>query len=113
MALLPADSVRHTVVFTLRHPDGSDAEAQFLAAAGALAAIPGVGSFEILREVSAKNAYRFGISMEFADQAAYDAYNAHPDHVRFVEERWLREVDDFLEIDYRRLIGGASPYTRV
>ena len=54
----------------------------------------------MLREVSPKNGYRFGISMEFADQAAYDAYNAHPDHVRFVETRWLPEVSDFLEIDY-------------
>ena len=38
--------------------------------------------------------------MEFADQGAYEWYNEHPDHVRFVQERWLAEVDDFLEIDY-------------
>jgi stress responsive alpha/beta barrel protein len=54
----------------------------------------------VLAEVSPKNGFRYGISMEFASQAAYDAYNAHPDHVRFVEERWLNEVADFLEIDY-------------
>jgi hypothetical protein len=42
--------------------------------------------------------------MEFASQAAYDGYNAHPDHVRFVEERWLKEVADFLEIDYAPLV---------
>jgi len=53
-----------------------------------------------VREVSPKNGFRFGISMEFADGAAYAAYNAHPDHVRFVEQRWLAEVADFLEIDY-------------
>ena len=40
--------------------------------------------------------------MEFADRAAYDGYNDHPDHVRFVESRWLVEVDEFLEIDYVR-----------
>ena len=39
--------------------------------------------------------------MEFADQAAYDAYNAHPEHTRFVAERWDPEVEDFLEVDYR------------
>jgi len=39
--------------------------------------------------------------MEFADDGAYAAYNGHPDHIRFVEERWLPEVSDFLEIDYR------------
>ena len=38
--------------------------------------------------------------MEFADQAAYEGYNGHPDHVRFVQDRWLSEVGDFLEIDY-------------
>ena len=30
--------------------------------------------------------------MEFSDRAAYEQYNAHPDHVRFVQERWLSEV---------------------
>jgi hypothetical protein len=38
--------------------------------------------------------------MEFADQAAYDSYNAHPEHRSFVEKRWLQEVSDFLESDY-------------
>jgi len=38
--------------------------------------------------------------MEFADRAAYASYNEDPDHVRFVQERWLEEVADFLEIDY-------------
>ena len=38
--------------------------------------------------------------MEFADRDAYGRYNEHPDHVRFVQERWLSEVEDFLEIDY-------------
>jgi len=41
--------------------------------------------------------------MEFADRAAYDGYNEHPDHVRFVQERWLAEVADFLEVDYEAL----------
>ncbi len=103
MTDLAAGRVRHTVVFTLAHPEGSAAEADFLAAAGALAAIPGVEAFQILRETSPKNAYRFGISMEFAGAAAYGAYNEHPDHVRFVNERWLAEVADFLEIDYEAL----------
>ena len=45
-------------------------------------------------------AYQFGFSMEFADQAAYTAYNVHPKHVKFVKDRWEREVERFLEIDY-------------
>jgi hypothetical protein len=95
-------SIRHTVAFRLKHPDGSDAERAFVeTATTVLPAIPGVEEFEFLDEVSPKNGFRFGISMEFADQAAYDAYNEHPDHARFVAERWVPEVEDFLEIDYR------------
>jgi len=100
------DRIRHTVSFRLRHPTGSDAERDFLEAAGKLRAIPGVEAFDVLSEVSPKNGFRFGISMEFADPAAYEAYNQHPDHVRFVEERWVNEVEDFLEIDYTALPGG-------
>jgi heme-degrading monooxygenase HmoA len=100
MPALAPGRIRHTVAFTLSHDEGSPDEADFLAAAARLAAIPGVEEFEILRETSPKNEYRFGISMEFADAAAYAAYNEHPDHVRFVQERWLEEVSEFLEIDY-------------
>ena len=90
--------IRHSVVFALRHEPGSPEERDFLRAAGELRAIPGVESFELLSEVSPKNDYRFAISMEFATDAAYAGYNAHPDHVRFVEDRWLLEVESFLEI---------------
>ena len=92
--------IRHTVAFRLSHPNASAGEQSFLEAAERLAAIPGVEAFELLAEVSPKNTYRFGTSMEFADRAAYDGYNRHPDHVRFVEQRWLAEVSDFLELDY-------------
>lgn len=95
--------IRHTVVFRLRHAQGSAAEADFLEAAKGLAGIPGVEKFERLREVSPKNDYRFGFSMEFADQAAYSIYNDHPFHVAFVRDRWIPEVEAFLEIDYTPL----------
>jgi stress responsive alpha/beta barrel protein len=95
-----AGRIRHTVAFTLAHPAGSAEELDFLEAAERLALIPGVEAFELLAEVSPKNGYRFGISMEFADRAAYESYNEHPDHVSFVQQRWLAEVSDFLELDY-------------
>ena len=94
------ERIRHTVAFTLGHPEGSAEERDFLEAAARLASVPGVETFELLAEVSPKNGFRFGISMEFADRGAYDRYNEHPDHVRFVQERWLTEVTDFLELDY-------------
>jgi hypothetical protein len=92
--------IRHTVVFRLKHEAGSAAEADFLAAAMFLADIPGVQEFEQLRQVSPKNDYRFGFSMEFANQAAYATYNDHPAHVAFVRDRWIPEVAQFMEIDY-------------
>jgi hypothetical protein len=103
MSPLAAGRIRHTVVFTLSHSEGSAEEADFLGTAARLAEIPGVDAFEILRETSPKNGYRHGISMEFAGAEAYTAYNEHPDHVRFVQERWLPEVADFLEVDYEPL----------
>ena len=92
--------IRHTVVFTLKHASGSAEETAFLRDAKVLAAIPGVEKFEPLRQVSPKNDYAFGFSMEFADQAAYSGYNDHPDHVAFVRDRCVPEVARFLEIDY-------------
>jgi hypothetical protein len=95
--------IRHTVVFTLKHAPGSAEEKSFLSAALILAKIPTVRKFEQLRQVSRKNDYKFGFSMEFDDQAGYDTYDQHPDHVAFVRDRWKKEVTDFLEIDYTRL----------
>lgn len=92
--------IRHTVVFTLKHAAGSPEEAAFLADAKILQAIPGVEKFEQLRQVSPKADYAFGFSMEFADRAAYESYNNHPDHVAFVRDRWVPEVARFQEIDY-------------
>lgn len=91
--------IRHTVAFRLRHPRGSAQEKAFLDAALVLADIPRVERFEQFRQVSANNDFTLGFSMEFADEAAYDGYNEHPAHIAFVEERWVPEVEDFLEID--------------
>jgi hypothetical protein len=99
MTLLTNGRIRHSVVFTLTHPEGSAEEAAFLDAIARLEAIPGVEAFELMREVSPKNDYRFGLTMEFADPAAYNTYNEHPEHVEFVERRWDAEVTNFLEID--------------
>lgn len=101
--------IRHTVAFRLRHAPGSPEEAAFLRdARAALEAIPGVSRFEQLRQTSPKADYRFGFSMEFADQAAYDAYNSHASHVAFVRDRWVPEVAAFQEIDYEPLRGASN-----
>ncbi|NIK69541.1 MULTISPECIES: Dabb family protein [unclassified Paenibacillus] len=93
--------IQHSVIFTLKHEEGSEQERQFLEDGKAiLSSIPVVRQFRVFRQVSPKNDYKFGFSMEFADQAAYESYNAHPLHTAFVAERWEKEVEAFLEIDY-------------
>jgi quinol monooxygenase YgiN len=99
MTTLANGRIRHSVVFSPTHAAGSAEEADLLAAIGRLAAIPGVEAFELMREVSPKNDYRYGLTMEFADRSAYEAYNEHPEHLAFVEQRWDAEVAAFLEID--------------
>ncbi len=108
MPLLTNGRIRHSVVFTLTHAEGSAEEADFLDAIARLEAIPGVEAFELMREVSPKNDYRFGLTMEFADPSAYSAYNGHPDHVAFVADRWDSEVTSFLEIDTASLSPGSG-----
>ncbi len=93
----------HSVIFKLKHANDSLEEKEFLAAAKKLAFIAGVENFECLKQVSPKNKFEFGLSMEFANQQLYDQYNNHPDHIAFVQQRWLNEVEDFLEIDYLRM----------
>ena len=95
--------IRHTVAFRLHAEPDSEQAQEFLTAGRVLAGIPGVEKFEQLRQTSPKNEFAFGFSMEFADQAAYDGYNVHPDHVAFVRDRWVPEVADFVEIDYTPL----------
>lgn len=94
------DMITHSVFFKLNHPAGSAEEAAFLAEAQKLASVPGVGNFQILEETSPKNEFAYGLTMTFEDQAAYDAYNTHPDHVAFVQQIWLKEVAAFQEIDH-------------
>jgi Stress responsive A/B Barrel Domain len=98
---LPCMSIRHTVVFRLVHAPGSPEEADFLATGRSLlSAIPGVQQFEVNRQISAKSPMTLQFAMVFADQAAYEAYNTHPDHLGFVEGRWVPEVAEFQEFDF-------------
>jgi Stress responsive A/B Barrel Domain len=100
--------IRHTVVFRLRHEEGSAEEADFLATArGQLAGIPGVTRFEVLRQIGGQSAYRFSLSMEFAGEDAYAAYDGHPEHQAFVQGRWIPEVAEFLELDFTSYEAGG------
>lgn len=92
--------IRHIVPFRLKHGKGTPEEASFLAALAKLAEIPGVLNLQVMPQISRKNDFDYGVSMEFASNADYQAYNDHPDHVAFVQGRWLPEVAAFMEIDF-------------
>ncbi|MBP3966333.1 Dabb family protein [Paenibacillus lignilyticus] len=96
-------SIQHMVIFNLKHEQGSAAAEQFLNdGERLLTSIPVVKAFSVFKQVSVKNDYDYGFSMVFDSQEDYETYNAHPVHVDFVENRWIPEVDRFLEIDFKK-----------
>jgi hypothetical protein len=92
--------IEHTVTLRLKHSPGCPEEAAFLSAAAELAHLPGVRDFAIRRQVSPHLDHTHGITMKFASQADYDTYTTHPDHLTFVQTRWLPEVAAFQESDF-------------
>ena len=99
--ILGETQIQHGVIFSLVHEKGS-AEAETFLADGKriLTGIPVVKNFQVFRQVSLKNDYQYGFTMVFDSAADYKTYNEHPAHVAFVEERWMKEVTNFLEIDF-------------
>lgn len=92
--------IRHTVSFALVHPADSPEEEAFLRdAATILPGIPGVRDFDVSRQVSPKSDHRFQFAMTFDGDAEYAAYNGHPAHRSFVDDRWAVEVATFQELD--------------
>jgi hypothetical protein len=92
--------ITHSVFFILKHAESSIEEAAFLKKAMQLRSISTVRNFQCARQTSLKNKYKLALIMQFEDQTGYDFYSEHPDHKNFVENVWLREVDEFLELDY-------------
>lgn len=95
--------IRHSVILKLKSDIDTESRQAFFAAIDELAAIPYVQKFEVLKQISPKNKFEYGISMEFDTQDKYDSYSNHPEHVAFVQNFWIQNVEDFLEIDYTQL----------
>ena len=96
--------IRHTVVFKFKPSVDSIAAQNFFVAAKRLATIHGVQNFESLRQISKKNHYEFGLSMEFANETIYEQYNKDPLHEQFIQQYWVPFVAEFMEIDYGPLM---------
>ena len=91
------------VIFNLPYPEGSSDADKFLEdGTRIISGIPVVRNFQAFNQVSLKNDYQYGFSMIFSNQEDYTTYNNHPDHVAFVQDRWLKEVTQFLEIDFQK-----------
>ncbi len=96
--------ITHSVFFRLKHKVGSMTEKEFIdSCLRILSLIPDVVSFRVLRQTSRKNNFDFGLTMDFENQSAYDEYNNHPDHVEFVRDIWIPNVEEFMEIDYTEI----------
>ncbi len=89
--------IQHTVAF--RFDDDVDAVA-FWARVDDLASIVGVEQFTVMRQVGRKNDFTDALSMHFASESEYAAYNSHPVHTAFVADVWKPSVADFIELDY-------------
>lgn len=100
---LEKEEIQHMVIFNLPYPKGSTKAKDFLLdGTRILTGISVVQNFQAFKQVSIKNNYQYGFSMVFANQEDYNTYNNHPDHVSFVQDRWMKEVTEFLEIDFAK-----------
>lgn len=91
--------IQHTVTF---HLNAAADGATFFARARALGDLPGVQHFEVLRQIGQKNDFTHALTMHFSDRETYDRYNNHAKHLAFVNDVWLPNVADFVELDYVR-----------
>ena len=95
------EGIKHMVIFNLKDNSPSHADKFFEDSRKILSNIPGVADFEIFKQVSKKNDYQYGFSMFFANEDAYKAYNEHVDHIEYVKNIWLKDVETFMEIDFQ------------
>ncbi len=96
--------IRHSVILKLKNTVSEAEKEAFFEAVDTLADIPDVRRFEVLNQISPKNRFEYGISMEFDNQTQYDIYSNHSVHVDFIQNFWIPNVEDFLEIDYTHFI---------
>ena len=99
--VLGETQIQHGVIFSLIHEKGSATAKKFLEdGRKTLTEIPVVQNFQVFNQVSSKNEYDYGFTMVFDSMEDYQSYNDHPNHVALVENRWMKEVEKFLEIDF-------------
>ena len=82
----------HNVFFWLREGGGPDAAQQLIQGCRQhLTGIPGILRLSVgvpagTQRAVVDNSYGVALLIEFADRAAHDVYQDHPDHQRFIQE---------------------------
>lgn len=81
----------HVVIFWTRPEVPAAADTLLAGLQRHLPGIPGIVHFHAGRMVSShrpvvEQSYQVALNVVFADKAAHDAYQVHPDHVAFVED---------------------------
>jgi Stress responsive A/B Barrel Domain len=92
-------NIRHAGLLKFKTSVTQEEKQVFFIALKNLEQIEGVEKMEISKQISPKNTFEYGFSMEFAHEDIYKAYNVHPSHDAFVQNYWLKYVEDFMEID--------------
>jgi quinol monooxygenase YgiN len=95
----------HVVLFWMKPDAPAGAAEQVIADCRALIApVPGLAFFDVGRPAMTPrevvdNSYHVGLLTVFTDQAAHDAYQTHPEHLKFIERNkpnWERvKIYDF------------------
>lgn len=83
--------IQHVVVAWLKEPGNAEHRRQLIEASRALASIPGVvrvsaGEPLPKRRPVEDDSYDVAVVFTFADRAALDAYQVHPEHLRAIEQ---------------------------
>jgi|LauGreDrversion4_2_1035121.scaffolds.fasta_scaffold371853_2 hypothetical protein len=97
-------SIRHAGIFNFKPTVSESQKHEFFVALKALEEINGVEKMEVSRQTSTKNKFKYGFSMEFANNEIYQAYSIHPQHDAFVKDFFIPLVEDFMEIDTEKLM---------
>jgi hypothetical protein len=93
--------ISHVVLIRLRSGLGAEREESFLAQARAvLGPIPGVLNLRVGRNLRPASTHPLALVMEFADEAALQAYQVHPEHQRFLAEIIGPIIEDKQVLDY-------------
>ncbi len=91
--------IQHIVLFNLKHRENSLEEQEFFHRVQKLSLIPEVHNLKHLRQLSQKNPFKYALSMTFESLKFYQCYLKDVRHKSFVENYWLAEVTEFMEVD--------------